>query len=266
MCAFYDPEESEFYGRCAEDFLLQGDNVNIQCGCRLVELGVGSGKALCGVLRRTNYCGVIDGYELDADSCRTAIDTIRKYGLMLSYRVTNADFFEATAKLPRPVYAIANPPYLPSYWQSASYPILSGGADGNAVINRMIRSRFSAMMVMLSSFSDPLNTIELAAAHGYSLVRWAAKSLEMGHYSNRTAVRSRINNMAADGRAFIRDDSYLLVGVTWCHGTGLLPDISNNLISALRAFPSNDWSPQELSSPYFGASRLICDVRDEPSS
>jgi hypothetical protein len=240
LCAFYDRDESEFYGECVEEFLLRKDDPPMRGGGRVVELGVGSGKALCDVLHRIDYPGVIDGYELDPESCRVAARMVEEHGLTSRYRITNADFFEATLNLPDPVLAIANPPYLPLRQGSSSYPVLSGGPNGNAVTDRIINSGFRAVMVMLSSFSDPLHSIELAAERGYSLVRWIARPLQMGPYSGRAPVRHRINELAADGKAFIRGDSYLLVGVTWRRDGHLLQDASGDLAAALHSFPMSD--------------------------
>jgi hypothetical protein len=246
MCAFYELDESEFYGRCVEEFLLTRADAPVP-GDRIVELGVGSGKALCRVLHRTGYAGVIDGYELDPNSCRMAAETIERYGVAGLYRVTNTDFFTATASLARPLSAIANPPYLPSDQASASFPVLSGGPRGNAVTKRIIRSGFATVMVMLSSFSDPLETIALATACGYSVRRWIAQPLRMGPYSSRAAVRRRIDELAASGRAFVRSDSYLLVGVTWCRGAGPAPDGSADLVEALRVFAGSRGQPADRS-------------------
>jgi hypothetical protein len=236
VCAFFDPQESGFYGTCVEDFLVRGPGERRPgAGSTILEFGVGSGQAVCEVLTKSRHLDRVHGYESDPESCRTAVRIIDSYGLRSRYRVHNVDFFDAIDGIPDPVPLIANPPYLPSEAASSRYPVLSGGPCGNGVTNRIIGCRLPHLMLMISSYSDPMQTLRLAAEHGYDLLGWNARVLPMGSFSNRSEVQRRIHALAVQGRAFVRDGTYLLVGAIWAR-TGRSRAPAHALAGVLHSF------------------------------
>ncbi len=214
MRAFYDRRESEFYGDCVEEFLHWAGRAGVEAS-RVVELGVGSGQAMCRVLGRPAFQHVrVDGYEIDHASYLAAVATIEEHGLSERFRVCHGDFFAHAAR-PGSAVVVSNPPYLPRHETSPAYPVLSSGPDGNTVINGILRQRFPAAMLLLSSYSDPVATLLAARGEGYELVRWTVLPVRLGDGGSQPPVRRRIAELAAEGRAFIQAESYLVFGVTW---------------------------------------------------
>ncbi|WP_112133749.1 class I SAM-dependent methyltransferase [Glycomyces dulcitolivorans] len=211
---FYDEEESEFYGMCVEDLIRRRQRSH-GSAFGMVELGVGTAKTICGVLRRVGASIHVHGFEIDESSFRSARSNIRDHALEDRYRLTHGDFFEAMADLPARGCLISNPPYLPSPDPQIRLPHLWGGEHGDHISRRAIALGFPHVLLMLSSFANPLGLLRWARAHDYSLVHWVARPIEFGDYSSEPKVRRHIDELAAAGRSFVTEDSYLLVGATW---------------------------------------------------
>ncbi|GGO60997.1 methyltransferase [Nonomuraea cavernae] len=210
MSAFYDPEESEFYGLCVEDLFRRHPKLH-----KVYEFGVGSGEAVCGALRRGGFLGQVHGFEIDARSADIARDVVRGSGLAHRYHVTHADFFTVSLPDSERTCVIANPPYLPLLDGQPRYPHLSGGVRGTTVSERILSAGFDTVMMMISSYADPRSLLHHAMRCGYTLTSWMVRPIRMGRFSRRPAVHRRIRGMSRAGAAFVAGDTYLLAGGIW---------------------------------------------------
>ncbi|KPI01203.1 hypothetical protein OK074_5613 [Actinobacteria bacterium OK074] len=207
----------------------------------LMELGSGTGQAICGVLRRTGWPGPVRSFEIDDAAYKVAARTSADLGLADVYRIHNADFFQELPGSRDHMVAISNPPYLPAPDDHIRLASLWGGTSGGQVIRHLISSGFPTLMVMLSSYAEPIPVLGHARAEGYRLVRWLARSIALGEYSREPKVRRRIDDLVAAGDAFVHGGNYLLVGVTWRRSADApdlpdLPDLSGELAHFLRGY------------------------------
>ncbi|MEU5875587.1 hypothetical protein AB0A73_28985 [Glycomyces sp. NPDC047369] len=230
---FYDEEESEFYGLCVEDLIRRHQRV-YGSAFKMVELGVGTAKTICGVLRRAGASIQVHGFEIDEPSFRSARSNILDHALEERYRLTHGDFFKAMAGLPAQGCLISNPPYLPAPDPQIRLPHLWGGEHGDHISRRAIAMGFPRVLLMLSSFANPLGLLRWARAHGYSLIHWLARPIEFGDYSSEPKVRRHIDELATSGRSFVTEDSYLLIGATWSKEDAA-PDRSAELARLIRS-------------------------------
>jgi methylase of polypeptide subunit release factors len=227
--AFWDEAESDFYAQCVQAFLLRNHRRHVP-GRPIMELGSGTGQAIARVLSTGDFPGEIIGYELQAETCFYAQRSIAARGIA-AYQIVHGDFFEAVGG--KAVHCvISNPPYLPAPDDEISVPELWGGPDGSAVTRRLLNCGFELLVTTLSSFADPVGSVEFARDQGYRAADFAVRTIAFGTYSSEPKVRSQIDRLAADGRrAFVTPDRYSLACVLWTRDMDL--DITESLISAI---------------------------------
>lgn len=204
---FFCPEESHFYSYCLERLVFN------QCSSSdyVVEFGCGDGTPVINALRRTAFDSTVYGYELNASACKVAMSRIRQCKLSHNYVIHNQSFFDS--QRPKAHYLIANPPYLPAPDSNICMPLLHGGTDGATITNRLLTLDYPSVMVLVSSYSNPIGTIALAAAQGYNVSDFMITPLQFGYYSSEPKVRNWITELRDDGKAFYSRNIYLLAGV-----------------------------------------------------
>lgn len=227
---FYEREESEFYAYCVEQLLFAEPDLAPPLS-GVVELGAGTGEALARAVKRAAFRGTVHGFERDAESYRYARKAVDAEGVADRYVVQLGDFFDAVGHTDGR-YAISNPPYLPGPAAERIAPSLFGGYRGNHVSKRVLSCGFPGVVLMVSSFSDPLDTLLHASRRGYRVRDWFAKPIPFGRYSGEPAVHRHIEGLAARGKAFVSDTSYLLAGVSWTRQPGV-EDRSGSLAHVL---------------------------------
>jgi len=210
---FYDPVESPFYGLCVEHFILASTEYGAN-GAHIRELGAGTGQSTIDALRRCNFGGLIHGYEIDQESCAAASALIQSHGMGDRYMVHNLDFFAVTPHAEE-TCAIANPPYLPARTSDIQSPELWGGLDGSDVARQLMNVGFDRVMLMISSYSNPISVIDHALRAGYELVDWLARPIKFGAHSRQAKVYEQIVALATSGMAFVAGNHYLLCGTLW---------------------------------------------------
>ncbi len=227
--AFSDEAESDFYAQGVQAFLL-GDTKGRPPERPVMELGSGTGEAIAEILESNRFAGEIVGYELQAQTCAYARQVIADRGIS-RYRVVQGDFFDAVPDTDLEC-AISNPPYLPALDDRITVPELWGGLDGSAVVRRLLGCGFSTMVTTLSSFANPVRTIEFATDHGYRVADFAVRTISFGAYSSEPKVREQIERMALRGRgAFVTADRYCLAVVLWIRVNGA--NLAGNLRAAV---------------------------------
>lgn len=233
MTVFYDAVESEYYAACVDQLLLARDGAASR-GADIMELGVGTGEALARVLRRARFGGTVHGFERDPESYAYARKAIASEGVSERYLVHPGDFFDAVDGRPLDC-AVSNPPYLPGPAARRLFPSLWGGDCGNDVSKRVLSCGFRLVVLMVSSFSDPIDTLAHASRCGYRLREWVVRPIELGRYSREPAVHRHVERLAGEGRAFLSGTSYLLAGVSWTKD-GDAEDHWRSLADVLSAF------------------------------
>jgi hypothetical protein len=209
--AFYDPVESTFYSWCVERLLTTAE-LRPYIADGVAELGAGTGIPVLDAVGRSETSAHIRGFENDPEAFRAARRLLELKG-PANYTIAPDDFFEyATSARERCV--IANPPYLPGIPGSGA-PVLYGGDRGAQVSRRLLACSFDAVMLMVSSISDPLGVLDEAAHRGYRVIDWSVRPISFGRYCHDDAVWRRIQELGARGAAFFEPEEYLLAGVTW---------------------------------------------------
>lgn len=204
---FVCPEESQFYSQCLELLVLQ----RCHPGATVVEFGCGEGSPVINALLRSPFSGTIHGYDLNASACDIAQSTITQYRLNPHYQIYNCSFFSFSH--PQADYLIANPPYLPAEDNQIYMPLLHGGQDGAGITNQLLGLDYSQVLLMLSSYSNPVRTINLALAQGYDVVDFMVLPLQFGYYSSEPKVKIKILQLRQNRQAFFSPNIYLLAGV-----------------------------------------------------
>lgn len=226
---FFCPEESYFYSHCLEKFVLSAclDSE------RVVEFGCGDGSPVIHSLVRDPFAGVIHGYELNPSSCQVAKSRIEKYNLQERYVVHNASFFDA--EKPQAEYLIANPPYLPSPDADIQMPLLRGGCDGSGITRKLLALDYSTVLLMISSYSNPIDTINDAILNGYYVADFIIAPLQFGYYSSEPKVKNTIHQLKDDRRAFYSENLYFLSGVLFRKQHRTAVDVSTELLKVMTA-------------------------------
>lgn len=226
---FFCPEESHFYSHCLERLLFN----HCREGDRVVECGAGDGTPVINTLLRTEADITIYGYELNASACQVAHSNIKKVNLDRRYVVKNQSFFDA--RKPEARYLIANPPYLPALNNKIKMPLLHGGTDGAGITNRLLSLNYTYAMLLLSSYSNPVGTIDYALQQNYVVADFMLTPLPFGSYSSERQVSERIKDLKQKKRAFCSDRLYLLAGVLFKKRTSTDIDLSSELVKVITA-------------------------------
>ncbi|HEY2575569.1 MAG TPA: hypothetical protein VGI74_04610 [Streptosporangiaceae bacterium] len=228
---FRDREESEFYAQCVRDFLFRNAYELLE-NKDIVELGVGTGETIAELLKYHRFTGKIRGYEIDQDSYDYADKLAMEHAVADRYMVIKEDFFEAIQSPVANGCVISNPPYIPAPDRSLRMPSLWGGSDGSQVTKRIMDCGFESMILLVSSFSNPLDIIAHASKCDYRVIDFAVRTMRFGHYSSEPKVRKRIVQLSSRGQAFVSPDRYCVAGVAWVKGQGPV-DLSGSLARAL---------------------------------
>lgn len=226
---FFCPEESQFYSHCLELLVLR----NCASSELVVEFGCGDGSPVISALLRTPSSSSVHGYELNPSACKVAKSRIEQYKLSSRYIIHNQSFFESSK--PQAEYLIANPPYLPAPDQDILMPLLYGGRDGSVLTKRLLSLGYDNALLMISSYSNPVETINYAVAQGYAVADFMVSPLKFGYYSSEPKVENTILELRKHHKAFYSENIYFLAGVLFKKQRESLVDLSTELVQVMTA-------------------------------
>ena len=226
---FFCPEESQFYSQCLEKLVMN------QCTTptSVAEFGTGDGSPVINCLLKTKFNGFIQGFELNSAACEVAKSRIEQYKLKNKYSVHNKCFFKyhpANAS-----YLISNPPYLPAPDDDLYMPSLHGGKDGATITKRLLTLDFDNVLLMVSAYSNPVETVEHAIANGYHVADFMISPLKFGYYSCEPKVRKTIARLREERKAFYSESIYFLSGVLFKKNDCTSVDLSAEFIKVMTA-------------------------------
>jgi hypothetical protein len=226
---FCCPEESQFYSQCLEKMVLS----HCTASETVVEFGAGDGSPVISGLLKTKFDGVIHGYELNPTACSVAASRVEQYKLKNQYNVHNKCFFSSSPD--RATYLIANPPYIPAPDDDICMPSLHGGTDGATITKRLLSVGCANAMLMISAYSNPVETIEHAIAQGYDVADFMVTPLQFGYYSSEPKVKNWISHLRQHQKAFYSQNIYFLAGVLFKQRSSSSVDLSAELIRVMTA-------------------------------
>ncbi len=224
---FICPEESNFYSQCLDMMILSNCHENEVA----IEFGSGDGLPVLNSLLRTQFDGLIHGYELNSSACDIANSKIAAYELNDKYVVHNSCFFNSAK--PDSRYLVSNPPYLPSVDDDIYLPLLRGGNDGSSITKQLLSLDYENVMLMISSYSNPVDTIDYGLEQGYYISKFLVSPLEFGYYSSEPKVRNTIARLRENNMAFYSQNIYLLAGVLFQKQRQAPYDLSNELFQIM---------------------------------
>ncbi|WP_242067362.1 SAM-dependent methyltransferase [Leptolyngbya sp. FACHB-711] len=227
---FFCPEESHFYAQCLEKMLLNQGTESITA----VEFGAGDGSPVIHSLLKAPFAGEIHGFELNSAACELAQARIKQYQLHDKYFVHNHCFFEGL-KSKNPQYLIANPPYIPAPDDDICMPALHGGVDGATITKKLLSVDCENVILMISAYSNPIDTIEHAIDQGYQVSDFMVTPLQFGYYSSEPKVRNWISEMQRQRKAFYSANIYFLAGVLFQKKRHAGIDLSAELLQVMTA-------------------------------
>lgn len=226
---FFCPEESQFYSQCLEKMVIN----HCTSADTIVEFGAGDGSPVINCLLKTKFEGSIHGYELNSASCNLAQSRIQQYQLRKQYKIHNQCFFN---HLPTDVdYLIANPPYLPAPDNDLYMPSLHGGSDGAAISKQLLTLNCKNVLLMISAYSNPIETVEHAIAEGYQLVDFMISPLKFGYYSCEPKVKQAIAELRKNRKAFYSQNVYFLSGALFKQKSASDVDLSAEFLKVMTA-------------------------------
>lgn len=225
---FVCPEESQFYSQCLERMVLN----NCKDSPSIVEFGAGDGSPVINSLLKSQFSGLIYGYELNSKACEVAQFRIQRNMLTNNYIVHNSCFFQRDWQA-EDNYLISNPPYLPAINDDIYMPALHGGPDGAFITKQLLSMDCQSAMLMISAYSDPVGTIEHAIAQGYQVEDFITSPMSFGYYSSEPKVKERIAELHKYGKAFYSENIYILAGVLFKKSHISKVDLSNELIKIM---------------------------------
>ncbi|BAB72677.1 alr0720 [Nostoc sp. PCC 7120 = FACHB-418] len=223
---FFCPEESNFYSNCLENFILRNSDQSDS----IIEFGSGDGSPVINSLLRNQFNGIIHGFELNTSAWKAANLTIDEYNLTDKYVVNNSSLFEANK--PEANYLIANPPYLPAPDDDIYMPLLFGGEDGATVTNDLLCLGYENVLLLVSSFSNPISTIKQAQNNGYNISNFVILPLKFGYYSSEAKVKNHIEKLRKNNMAFYSGEYYFLAGVLFQKKASVV-DLSKELTQVM---------------------------------
>lgn len=224
---FFCPEESQFYSQCLEKLVLNYCTPMDS----IVEFGAGDGSPVIHCLLKTHFEGSVHGYELNAASCEVARSRIEQYRLQQKYVIHNQCFFNHSPSNAN--YLIANPPYLPAPDDKLYMPSLHGGDDGASITMRLLSVGYENALMMISAYSNPIDTIEYAYAQGYQVIDFMISPLKFGYYSSEPKVRNTIEKLRQHRKAFYSQNIYFLAGVLFRKQDPSYPDLAEELLKVM---------------------------------
>lgn len=224
---FLCPEESQFYSHCLELLVLN------KCTSSelVVEFGCGDGSPVLSSLLRTRFTSSIHGYEINSLACEVANARVKQYQLSSRYIIHNQSFFESSR--PKAEYLIANPPYLPAPDSKILMPLLHGGTDGAAITKRLLSLDYPNVLLMISSYSNPVDTIHCALAENYHVADFMISPLKFGYYSSEPKVENSILKLRKHHKAFYSKNIYFLAGALFKKQDESVVDLSTELIQVM---------------------------------
>ena len=225
---FSDSEESIFYCRCVQKFLLDARS---QSQTEITEFGSGDAGRMARCLARSRYPGIVRGYEINRESYLRARRNIKDLGVSTRYIVKRADFF--TAHHDRRGALIVNPPYLPAPVPRLAMPELWGGPDGTRVVKRLIDMGFDQLMMLVASISDPIGVIKYARRRSYRVANFSIITLLFGKYTLEPIVFHQVQRLASRGKALVRNTSYQVAAVHFRKSVDSVPDRSQRLVDQM---------------------------------
>jgi len=224
---FFCPEESHFYSHCLERLVFnQCSNSDL-----VVEFGCGDGTPVINSLTRVSFDGRIHGYELNPSACQIAQSRIAHHDISHQYSVRNQSFFDTFQSDAQ--YLIANPPYIPAPDDNIAMPLLHGGVDGATITNRLLSLDYPNVMLLVSSYSNPVSTIAHALANDYSVADFMITPLKFGYYSSEPKVKNHISELRKSRKAFYSRNIYFLAGVLFKKRDISDIDLSTELIQVM---------------------------------
>lgn len=224
---FFCPEESNFYSHCLETLVLN----NCFNSESILEFGSGDGSPVIKSLLRTEFEGIIHGFELNSLACQVAKSKIKEYKLSDRYIIHNRCLFDSTR--PDATYLVSNPPYLPALDNNIYQPLLHGGVEGITVTKQLLSLNYPNVLVLVSSYSNPQGLINYALANGYFVSDFAISPLQFGYYSSEPKVKDRIQELRRNNRAFYSKNIYLLAGVLFTKKSASTGDLSTELVKLM---------------------------------
>lgn len=233
MEIFHCPEESRFYAFCLEMLLL--DASPSPPPKLIVEFGSGNGEPVINAIIRTGFEGFIHGFEINRQACEMANLAAEDRRVNDRYVVSNSCFFKHAAGMEADCL-IANPPYLPAPdAEGLHLPALHGGRDGSTVSKNLLSLGYRRILVLISSFSNPLSLIGHALDKGYKASSFLISPLPFGQYSSQPKVKDAIHQLKRDGMAFYSQNVYLLAGVLFTKQHDHVVDLSSELMQAMKS-------------------------------
>ncbi|HCF30770.1 MAG TPA: SAM-dependent methyltransferase [Cyanobacteria bacterium UBA11049] len=226
---FFCPEESIFYSQCLEVLVLK----NCFNSETIVEFGSGDGSPIIKALLRTEFDGVIHGFEVNSSAHQIATSRIKECRLTDKYVIHNRCLFEATQ--PQGTYLVSNPPYLPAWDNKLYQPLLHGGTEGITVTKKLLSLNYSNVLSLVSSYSNPVGLIDYALTQGYYVSDFMISPMPFGYYSSEPKVKARIEELRRSNKAFYSDNLYLLAGVLFTKGTASTQNSSAELVKLMTA-------------------------------
>lgn len=226
---FFCPEESQFYSQCLEKMVLK----HCTPSDSIIEFGAGDGSPVINCLLKTKFDGFIQGYELNSAACKLAQSRIEQYQLKDKYIIDNKCFFKNFPS--NASYLIANPPYLPAPDDNLYMPSLHGGKDGATITQKLLSVGCENVLLMISAYSNPVDTIDYAIAQGYQVVDFMISPLRFGYYSCEPKVRNTIAELRNKYKAFYSENIYFLAGVLFKKVDSSNVDISAELLKVMTA-------------------------------
>jgi len=224
---FFCPEESNFYSHCLETLVLK----NCFNSESIIEFGSGDGSPVIKSLLRTEFDGVIHGFELNSSACQVANSKIKEYELNDKYIIHNRCLFDSDK--PAATYLVSNPPYLPALDNKIYQPLLHGGIEGITVTKQLLSLNYQNVLVLVSSYSNPEGLINYALGKDYSVSDFIISPIQFGYYSSEPKVKDRIKELRRNKRAFYSKNVYLLAGVLFTKESAARGDLSPELVKLM---------------------------------
>ncbi|CAL5227023.1 g9917 [Coccomyxa viridis] len=205
---------------------------------QVIEFGTGDGSPVIHALESWGrYGGVIHGFEINPSAAAAARNNAAAHGVTNSYKVQNSCFFKGLEQA-SPSMLIANPPYIAAPDDDILMPALHGGIDGAVLTRTLMSLGLDKAMLLISSYSNPVETLEHARSEGYILRDFMLTSMPFGTYSSEPKVMDWITRMKRESKAFFTSKTYLLAGVLLVKAQAAVKrqdDLTDELLSIMTA-------------------------------